>query len=98
VKRRFVVRPEARLELIKAAEWYSKQSRGLGAEFVRVIDAAFAAIQSDPLQFPVIDRPIRRSVVRRFPYTIMFTADQDEIVVLAVFHVRRDPSRWKDRV
>lgn len=98
MNRDFVVRPEARLEVLEAANWYSKRSRGLGGEFVRVVDAAFAQIERSPLRFPVVDSPVRRAVLRRFPYTIMFTADDDEIVILAVFHVRRDPTDWRDRI
>ncbi len=95
MRRPFVVRPQAEAELDEAAAWYSERSGGLGAEFVRVIDAAFSAIQRNPLEFPVVYRQIRRAVVRRFPYTILFTESAEEIVVLSVFHSRRDPKRWQ---
>lgn len=98
MNRRFVVRPEARLEVLEAANWYADRSAGLGGEFVRVVDAALAQIERSPLRLPVVDPPVRRAVLRRFPYTVMFTADDDEIVVLSVFHVRRDPRDWKDKI
>lgn len=94
---RFIVRPEAEAELDEAAAWYSGRSRGLGAEFVRVVDAAFSVIQRNPLQFPQVHGEVRRVVVRRFPYTILFTASDEEIVVFSVFHSRRDPKRWQSR-
>ena len=93
--RRFVVRPQAELEIAEAADWYYERARGLAAEFVRVVDAAFATIERNPLQFPLVDPPIRRAVLRRFPYSILFTADDVEIVVLSCFHSRRDPKRWQ---
>ena len=95
MSRRFVVRRAADAELDAAAAWYAARSPGLGAEFVRVIDAAFTTIQRNPLQFPILHRQVRRAVVRRFPYAILFTASTDEIVVLSVFHSRRDPKRWR---
>ena len=95
--RQFVVRPEADAELDEAAEWYSVRSRGLGAEFVRVVDAAFSAIERNPLQFPRVYNQLRRVVLRRFPYSILFEVSEEEIVVLSVFHSRRDPKRWKSR-
>lgn len=95
--RRFVVRPQADAELDEAAAWYAERSKGVAAEFVRVIDAAFSAIQRNPLEFPVVYREIRRAVVRRFPYTVLFTESAEEIVVLSVFHSRRDPKRWQSR-
>lgn len=95
MSRAFVVRPQAESELDEAATWYSERSQGLGAEFVRVVDAAFAAIQRNPLQFPVVHREVRRAVLRRFPYAVLFTESELEIVVLSVFHSRRDPKRWQ---
>ena len=97
MNRRFVVRPEADLEITEAAEWYFERARGLAGEFVRVVDAAFATIERNPLQFPMVDPPIRQAVLRRFPYSILFTADDTEIVVLSCFHSRRDPKRWQTR-
>lgn len=94
---RFIVRPEAEAELDEAAAWYSAQSRGLGAEFVRVVDAAFASIRRNPRQFPLVHGEVRRAVIRRFPYAILFKSSEEEIVVLSVFHSRRDPKRWQSR-
>lgn len=97
MNRRFQVRPQAGAELDEAAAWYAARSRGLGAEFVRVVDAAFSAIQRNPLQFPLVHGKVRRVVLRRFPYAILFTEAEEVIVVLSVFHSRRDPKRWRSR-
>ena len=40
---------------------------------------------------------VRRALVRRFPYSILYVADPKATVVLACFHGRRDPRRWHDR-
>ena len=93
MSREFIVRPQAEAELDEAAAWYAERSRGLGAEFVRVVDAAFAAIKRNPLQFPVVHRQVRRAVIRRFPYAVLFTESDEELVVFSVFHSRRDPKR-----
>ena len=95
MSRRFTVRPQAEAEFDEAAAWYSARSGGVGADFVRVVDATLAAIERNPLQFPKIYGAMRRAVLRRFPYAVLFTASDEEIVVFSVFHSRRDPRRWQ---
>jgi plasmid stabilization system protein ParE len=41
--------------------------------------------------------PHRRMLVRRFPYWIVYRADQDSVLVLAVAHQRRRPGYWRPR-
>ena len=48
MNRELIVRPLARLDVLEAIEWYSERSREIGAEFVRVLDAAFESIQQNP--------------------------------------------------
>ncbi len=41
---------------------------------------------------------VRKAVVRRFPYVVLYREDAAEVVVIAVFHTSRDPSIWQARV
>jgi plasmid stabilization system protein ParE len=36
--------------------------------------------------------------VRRFPYSVYYVVEPSQIVVLAIFHGRRDPKQWRSRV
>lgn len=94
---RFVFRPEARDELLEAQAWYERRATGLGAAFARTVEAAIESLRRAPGQYPVVHRDIRRVLLRRFPYAIFYRADDHEILVLAVFHLARDPARWKSR-
>lgn len=40
--RRLIFRPEAETELTEAVDWYEARSLGLGAEFLRALDAVIA--------------------------------------------------------
>jgi toxin ParE1/3/4 len=51
-----------------------------------------------PLRFPQKYKQIRSVRIRRFPYSVFFIPEASRIVVLAVFHVRRDPVKWESRV
>jgi plasmid stabilization system protein ParE len=94
---RFVFRLEARDELLEAQDWYERRAAGLGTAFARTVEAAVESLQRAPRQYPVVHRDIRRVLLRRFPYAIFYRADEDEIIVLAVFHLAGDPERWQSR-
>ena len=67
MNREFIVRPLARLDVLEAIEWYSERSREIGAEFVRVLDAAFESIRQNPAQFPEVDAQSGRRSFVLFP-------------------------------
>lgn len=88
---------EADIELHKALEWYSKQKLGLDTEFMRCIDEAISRIQRNPEISPIALRNARKVLVKRFPYVIYYEVGNDEIMILAVFHAKRDPIQWQKR-
>lgn len=95
----FKVRPEAQDDIEAAALWYETQREGLGDGFVSEVDALIDRICCDPLQFPVIEPPVRRGVLHRFPYAVYFVAEEEGGgAVLAVLHQHRDPDTWRDRL
>lgn len=93
-----VIRPEAEAEMEEAFDWYEKRVFGLGSDFLRCVDATLNSMARHPLQYRQVYRSIRRAIIRRFPYEIFFTDEDDRIIVLSVFHVRRDPKSWQKRV
>lgn len=91
--------PPARADLIAAQDWYEHESPGLGRGFRAAIDDVVQRISANPQQFPVIHKNVRRALLRRFPYALMFVTEADEtITVLACFHGSRDPARWQKRM
>ena len=68
---RLVVRPEALDEISEATAWYDGRAAGLGAEFLRALDATVATIRRNPRQSPVIRDDLRRALLRRFPYSLI---------------------------
>ncbi|TFH03807.1 MAG: type II toxin-antitoxin system RelE/ParE family toxin, partial [Spirochaetales bacterium] len=51
----------------------------------------------NPRQFPVVHNGVRRGLMKRFPYQVFFLGDNQRVVVLAVFHAKRNPERWQNR-
>lgn len=89
-----IIRPEAEADISDAYQWYEKQRKGLGSDFLLCIEATLDSIQRNPKLYPVIHHEVRRAFIRRFPYGIFYLVEDDLIMVLAVFHVRRDPRSW----
>jgi plasmid stabilization system protein ParE len=91
-------RPEARLDILEAREWYESRAAGLGSEFARAVDAAAAGILRFPASHPHVHGDVRKAVLRRFPFSLLYVAKGEEITVLACFHHRRDPKTWIERI
>ncbi|CAH1209251.1 Recombinase [Candidatus Nitrotoga sp. BS] len=87
----------ASIEIIEASIWYDSKRRGLALEFIAEIDRCVSLASEHPLQFSVVREDIRRVLAKRFPYSVYFRAEQHRIIVLAVFHGRRDPAVWVAR-
>ena len=90
--------PPAQEEMTSAARYYQAQSTGLGTEFLAEVERTIAAIVSHPKAAPKVKPDIRRRLLKRFPFGILYAATVDEIVVLAVMHLRRRPGYWQDRL
>ena len=89
----------AEAEMLEASSWYSNQKSGLGSQFLDACHHAMDEIEAGPDSFARMEtvksrRDIRRSLLDRFPYAIVFEILRDEIVVLAIAHVNRRPNYW----
>ena len=90
---------EARAEFDDAADWYEEQEEGLKIVFIGAIDAALQRACTLPTAFPLVESPsVRRVLVSKFPYSIIYSVESDAIIVYAVFHQSRDPLIWRGRI
>ena len=89
--------PEARAELLAAAEYYESQQAGLSRRFIEAVADAAQHIQATPLAYQVIEGVFRRCRVLRFPYGVIFQITHDYIYIIAVMNLRRQPGYWKQR-
>ena len=93
------VLPEAEAEIEASALWYESKRRGLGADFVATIDEAFDELADAPLTAPIWREgsPLRRKVLKRFPYVVFLTVTGNVVEIIAVAHSRRRPGYWIER-
>ncbi len=93
-----VFHPEAEEELHSAAAYYEHCSEGLGTRFLLVVQRGIDVVASAPRQAPVLVGEVRRRLPRPFPYGLLYRERADQIVILAVMHLRREPGAWKSRL
>ena len=88
----------AQLEVDDAVAWYDSQSHDLGTRFLDDLDRAIRRIAAFPLSCTEIEPDLRRCLLTRFPYGIIYGIDSDTIVVIAVAHLHRKPRYWINRL
>ncbi len=71
--------------------WYEDQRAGLGELFLAALDSGLKNIQPTPMANAKVKRNYRQVRLHRFPYVIVYEIIRSEIVVLTVFHIRRNP-------
>jgi plasmid stabilization system protein ParE len=93
-----VMAPEAEQDLDEAYAWYEKQRVGLGEEFLTSVDACIEFICRFPNTGSIVVENFRRSLLRRFPYGVLFGYADGKIIVYGVMHTARDPNKWRERL
>ena len=84
-------------EVQDAADFLDLEFEGLGTAFEEDVLRAATLISKYP-EAGASERPgIRRVLLHKFPYKLIYAVKQSYILVLAVPHQHRDPNYWIDR-
>ena len=84
--------------MTEAARFYESARSGFGDIFLDDIQRAIDAIRERPEIGANIAYGFRRALAHRFPFSIIYWVEDDEIVVAAVAHQRRSPNYWVKRI
>jgi len=88
---------EAEAELSEAALFYESRLAGLGSSFAAEVQASVGFIRAYPdAGFPLGSK-LRKIVIKRFPYSVIYRREDQNIYVVAIAHHRRRPGYWKSR-
>lgn len=94
----------AEIEFNEAADFYDAEQPGLGVSFSECVEATLLRAMHFPGAGSPSSDPRLRSRVRRFqvdhpfPYDLIVTVLEDELVVIAVAHHSREPDYWSSRM
>lgn len=95
---RHAFHPEALLEFEEAVQFYKQRGRNLGRRFAREIRTTIAKITATPDRWRILEEDVRRCLVRVFPYALLYTIEEDHILIVAIMHGRRRPGYWRHRL
>ena len=94
-----VFHPLAERELIAAARFYETRASGLGANFIRQIERTLADVVVHPNAGSLfMGTTIRRRLMQRFPFGVVYEVETENISVIAIMHLQRRPGYWKRRL
>jgi plasmid stabilization system protein ParE len=91
------LRRAAQVEFDEAADWYELRRQGLGLRFVAAVRQVLAEIRTQPDRWPEVWPGLREAPVSRWPYCVYYQVHSDHVMVVAVFHMSRDPTVWQTR-
>ena len=95
--RRLVVQPQSDLDIQTAAVWYEDQQAGLSARFLDELGLVFRAHPGESTPISTVGRTSPSCASPSLPYGVYFFAESEEVKVLAVLHLHRQPDMWKRR-
>ena len=81
----------------EAAQFYGRIDRDLLLAFLDEMERSVRSISDQPKSSTSIALNIRRKLVRRFSYGIIYRERRSEIRILAIAHLKRRPLYWAGR-
>jgi toxin ParE1/3/4 len=103
MKKAIRIDAEAEEEIAHAISRYEKEREGLGFELWEELSTAIDALEDPgPECGPMIGLPrelgVRRKLLSRFPYAIVFVEGDTFVRVISVMHGHRRPAYWRRRI
>jgi toxin ParE1/3/4 len=94
---------EALAEYEDAVVYYEGREEGLGARLIQEFDEAVAVALAFPGAFAIVEGTpavyeLRSVMLRTFPIKLVYTVRDDALLLVAVFHARRRPGYWLERL
>ena len=87
--------PSALAEYEAAAVWYGPEG---GRQFADLVDRSIDEICEAPRMWPVWRGEVRRRVLGRFPYAVLYVVDPTGVLIVAIAHHKRRPGYWSGRL
>jgi plasmid stabilization system protein ParE len=88
----------AEIELDEAFQYYNYEAVGLGDDFLAEVLDTLDRIAGFPEAWHPCSKRTRRCQTRRFPYGIVYQIRKQEILIIAIADLHREPDYWENRL
>jgi len=85
-------------EMTEASVFYESASANLGVDFLDDVQRVIDLLRDHPLLDHPVGGDLRRALLHRFPFSLIYAVEPNAILVVAVAHQSRRPEYWKNRV
>lgn len=84
-------------ELEDAVSYYEFEYSGLGRRFKEEVRKAALRIAVYPKAWSIERGEVRKCLLHKFPYKLMYSMEEEHILIIAVAHQHRKPDYWVGR-
>ncbi len=85
-------------EMTEASLFYEAASTGLGNSFLDDVQRVVDSLREHPYLGHGVVRNLRRMLLHRFPFSLIYSVETDEILIVAVAHHGRRLGYWQERL
>ncbi len=93
-----IFHPDIALEVKSSYDWYQRQAEGLGEDYLSELESSYQAIRELPDTWPNFENGFKRFLLSKFPFSVIYRANEKTVFVVAVMHNSRKPGYWKERL
>ena len=85
-------------EMTEASVFYEAATSGLGADFLDEVGRVINILREHPELGRPVGRGLRRALLHRFPFSLIYSVEVGAVLIVAVAHQRRRPDYWRNRI
>jgi plasmid stabilization system protein ParE len=97
LEEKYKLNPEAISDILESVKYYEERSQKVADEFINDVFSKIDQLSKRPESHSIYFEESRKASLSKFPFNIIYTIVSPVIVILAVWHKKRE-ERWKIRL
>ncbi|OFY97247.1 MAG: hypothetical protein A3K10_06295 [Bacteroidetes bacterium RIFCSPLOWO2_12_FULL_31_6] len=94
---KLITTPETEKDIDQAVKWYVNTHKQTAKRFIAELRDVQKYIYKNPKKIAVKYNNIHVAFLKKFPYGIHYTFNDNMITIVALFHTSENPQKWNKR-